>query len=289
MPGSVGAAKESGRMRRSIPLLTALSAAIAAPVCAQPAPRTLEASYSLSFWDVNFGHIQYADTLKGNSYSASAHFETAGMLGFFWKSVIDATADGDVDAHAVSPALYDSYSRTRDRPLQRVKLTYENSDATVLFDPPVDLIRFPVAREDRKDAIDPMSALISMLVGGSADAKTPCGAGAQVFDGRRRYDVRFTYVKDERLSLGHGLYDGGAHLCELHFVPIAGYPQRLVMERRDPPKMFADFIDLPATGTPNGRYVVPVKVWAELSLGTVTATLDTIKLDNSALGTAAKS
>jgi len=271
----------------AIPLLAALLAGVALPASAQPAPRTLEASYSLSFWDVDFGHIEYSDTLKGNSYSASAHFETAGMLGFFWKSVIDATADGGVEAHAVSPALYDSYSRYRDRPLQQVKLTYENNDATVLFDPPVDLIRFPVTREDRKGAIDPMSALISMLV--AADAKTPCGAGAQIFDGRRRYDVRFTYVKDERLSLGHGLYDGDAHLCELHFVPVAGYPQRLVMQRRDPPKMFADFIDLPAAGTPNGRYVVPVKVWAELSLGAVTATLDTIKLDNAPLGTAAKS
>ncbi len=106
---------------RKIPCLLVMLLA-AAPAWADPAPpRTLEASCSLSFWDVNFGHIQYADTLKGNSYSASAHFETAGMLGFFWKSVIDATADGGVDAHAVSPALYDSYSRTRDRPLQQVK------------------------------------------------------------------------------------------------------------------------------------------------------------------------
>jgi hypothetical protein len=51
------------------------------------------------------------------------------------------------------------------------------------------------------------------------------------------------------------------------------------MDRRDPPKMFADFIDLAETGTPNGRYVMPVKVWAELSLGTVTATMDTIRVD----------
>jgi hypothetical protein len=43
--------------------------------------------------------------------------------------------------------------------------------------------------------------------------------------------------------------------------------------------MFADFVDVAETGTPNGRYVVPVKVWAELSLGTVTATLDSLKLE----------
>ena len=252
----------------------------AAPAWADPAPpRTLEASYSLSFWDIDFGHVQYSDALKGDSYSARAHFETRGMMGFFWKSIIDAAAEGGVDAHAVSPTVYDSHSRTRDRPLQQVKLTYEKDESSVYFDPPVDLIRFPVTREQQKGAIDPMSALISILAGVSADSKAPCGTGAQVFDGRRRYDVQFSYVKDEKLSPDHGLYQGNAHLCELHFVPVAGYPQRLVMQRSDPPKMFADFVDVAETGTPNGRYVLPVKVWAEMSLGTVTANLDTIKLD----------
>ena len=37
--------------------------------------------------------------------------------------------------------------------------------------------------------------------------------------------------------------------------------------------------DVAETGAPNGRYVVPVKIWAELSLGTVTATLDSLKLE----------
>src|SRR6185312_4334616 len=252
----------------------------ATPAFAQVPPRTLDVSYSLSFWGIDFGHIQYSDTLKGNSYAAKGHFETQGMVGFFWKSLIDATANGAVSASGVSPAIYDSHSRTRDRPLQQVKLTYGNDAPSVFFDPPVDPIRFPVAKELQKDAVDPMSALVSMLVGASATADAPCGTGAHVFDGRRRYDVRFTYVRDEKLKWSGG--QSNAHLCELHFVPIAGYPQRLIMERRDPPKMFADFIDVAETGTPNGRYVMPVKVWAELSLGTVTAILDTITVDGQA-------
>jgi hypothetical protein len=37
--------------------------------------------------------------------------------------------------------------------------------------------------------------------------------------------------------------------------------------------------DAAETGTPNRRHVVPVKIRAELSLGTVTATLDSLKLE----------
>jgi hypothetical protein len=262
-------------MRKTPLLLLMLLAATQA--FAQPAPRTLEARYTLSFWDIAFGHIQYSDTLKGDSYAAQAHFETQGMVGFFWKSVIDATANGGVNAEGALPGAYDSYSRYRDHPLQRVRLTYADGAPSVFFDPPIDPIRFPVPKDQQKDAIDPMSALISMLVGAGGASKTPCGADARVFDGRRRYDVRFTYLREEKLSVGS--YQGSGHLCELHFVPIAGYPQRLIMERRDPPKMFADFVDAAETGTPNGRYIVPVMVWAELSLGTVTATLDSLKLD----------
>lgn len=269
-------------MRKALYPIVAFAAVQAVPAFADPTASSLEASYSLSFWDVGFGHLRYSETLRANSYSARAHFETQGMLGFFWKSIIDATADGGVGAHAVSPALYDSHSRYRDRPLQEIKLTYQKDESSVYFDPPIDQIRFPVTREQRKGAIDPMSALIAMLTGASADAKAPCGTGVQIYDGRRRYNVQFAYVKDERLTLDHGLYQGSAHLCELHFVPIAGYPQRLVMQRRDPPKMFADFVDVTETGAPNGRYVLPVKVWAELSLGTVKATLDTIKIDGTA-------
>lgn len=264
-------------MRKTLFLSVALLTAAAGPALAQANSHSLEVSYTLSFWGVHFGQLQYSEILKGNAYSARAHFETGGAVGFVWKSIIDGTADGNLDAHHVSPSLYDSYSRYRDHPLQRVKLTYANDDPSVFFDPPIELTRFPVSKEEQKDAVDPMSALIGILMGASADSHAPCGTGAQIFDGRRRYDVKFSYVKDEKLSLDSGL-QANAHLCELHFVPIAGYPQRLVMERRDPPKMFADFIEIAETGTPNGRYVVPAKVWADLSLGTASATLDAITM-----------
>ena len=46
--------------------------------------------------------------------------------------------------------------------------------------------------------------------------------------------------------------------------------------------MFADFVDVPAANTPSGRYVVPVKLWAPMTLGTMTVALDTIKVDGAA-------
>jgi hypothetical protein len=75
-------------MRKTRLLLLMLLAGT--PAFAQATPRALDAHFTLSFWGIGFGHIQYSNTLKGDAYAAGAHFETQGMVGFFWKSIIDA-------------------------------------------------------------------------------------------------------------------------------------------------------------------------------------------------------
>jgi len=100
----------------------------------------------------------------------------------------------------------------------------------------------------------------------------------QVFDGRRRYNVSFTYKKDEPVKLPNGLFEGTAHLCQIHYDQVAGYKQKIVKEGKSLPDMFVDFAEIPAPGTPNGHVVVAVKLWASLTLGTVTAAMDELKV-----------
>jgi Protein of unknown function (DUF3108) len=256
--------------------------ALREPALAQP-NRTngpLEISYAVTFWDIPIGHTDYEGTLSANSYSAKAHFETGGVIGVFWKSVVNATVSGSIIAHAIVPSLYESDSQNHDRPLQQVKMTFANGQSSVFADPPYDTRKYPVSEEQKRGAVDPMSALTSIF-SGAGDAKTPCGSGAEVFDGRRRYNLSFTYVKDEAVKLGNGLFNGNAHLCEIHYDAIAGYPQRDAMAWQTSARIFGDFIEIPAPGLPDGRYVVPVKLWSVRSLGTMTVTLDRIRVDGS--------
>jgi hypothetical protein len=257
------------------------TAALAIPVASDPARAgsTLDISYMVTFWSIPIGYTDYESTFTANSYTAKAHFETGGVIGLFWKSVIDTTVNGSIDAQSISPTIYDSYSQNHNRPLQRVKVTFENNNPTTFADPPYDTGKYPVSEAQKKGAVDPMSAITLILTGARADEKPPCGNGVQVFDGRRRFDVRFTYLKDEVVKLGRRLFNGNAHLCEMHYDAIAGYPQSNVMEWQTSPKMFADFVDVPALGAPSERYVVPVKLWSVRSLGTISVTLETIKID----------
>jgi hypothetical protein len=268
-------------MNRPTPRLLAIAAALtmAMPAAGQAAPGALSLGYTMAFWGIPFGHTDYEGVVGGNAYNAKAHFETSGIVSVFWKSTIDATANGALGAHAIQPAIYDSYAQDRNKPMERVKVTFGPGTPVTLAEPAYDTTTYPVTDEQKKEGVDPMSAVTSIIAGVRADARNPCGTGARIFDGRRRYDVVFTYVKDEPVQLDDKLFNGTAHLCQIHYNQIAGYKQKIIDEGKNLPQMFADFADVPAAGAPNGHYVVAVKLWAPYGLGTVTVTLNNLKID----------
>ncbi len=266
------------------------AATMTAPAAAADAPQsTLDVAYTVAFWAVPFGHTRYEGKIAANSYDAKMHFETGGVVSVFWSSTIDANVNGKIAAHTVTPTIYDSYSQDHNSKKQRVKVSFADGNATLFADPPFKTNKYPVSEEQKKGAIDPMSAITQILTGVKADAKNPCGTGAQVFDGRRRYDVTLTYVKDEPVKLTNGQFNGTAHLCQLHYNQIAGFKQKIVAEGKALPPMFADFADVASEGAPSGHYVILVKAWSTLSLGTVTVTLDSAKVDGKTPFTSVKS
>jgi hypothetical protein len=254
-----------------------LAAALAATPALAAAPGTLDVGYSIAFWSVPFGHTDYQAKFTDGGYDAKSHFETSGIVSFFWNSKIDASANGKIGEHSITPALYDSYSTDHNSKLQRVKLTYGKDVPETFADPAYKTNKYPVTDEQKKNTVDPMSAITTILSGVRADAKNPCGTAVQVFDGKRRYDVVFSYVKDEPLKLDNGLYSGNAHQCMVHYNEIAGYKQKIIAEGKKLPPMYADFIDV--AGGPSGHYVIAAKLWAATGWGTVTAELSDLKIN----------
>jgi hypothetical protein len=113
-------------------------------------------------------------------------------------------------------------------------------------------------------------------------AASPCGTSAPVFDGRRRYNIEFTDLRDEPVKLENGLFTGKAHLCQLHYNQIAGFKPKILKEGRELPPAFAWLAEIPSPSAPHGHYLVPLKLWASTGFGTVTATLTQLKVDDNA-------
>lgn len=265
------------------------TASVSGSGVAAPA-HTLSVAYDMRFWFIPFGHTTYRGIFQNGTYQVSSYFKTSGLVSVFWQAEIDAGSSGRVEPHAVKPYIYDSYYRRGSEKKQRVKLTYRpDAPPDLLAVPKYNTAKYPVSDKEQEDGLDPMSAVTLIFSGVKADAKNPCGTVAPVFDGRRRYDIEFTYVKDEPVKLDNGVYSGPAHLCHLHYKQIAGYKPKMLKEGSTWPTIFAEIADIPATGAPDGRYVVPVKLWADTSWGRVTVELSQLKTEEAGGDSSSKS
>ena len=240
-------------------------------------------NYSIAFLGIAFGHTEYDIRINHSSYRTSSHFETSGIVSAFWLATIDATAAGQFAASGIAPAEYDSHYRRGEKKHQRVKLTYSSGATPVLLaDPPYNTSKYPVTDAQKKEGVDPLSAATSLLAAAHETDSNPCGTLAAVFDGRRRYNIEFTYLRDEPVKLANGLFTGKAHLCQLHYNQIAGFKPKILKEGRAMPPAYAWVAEIPSTSAPRGHYLVPLKLWASTGFGTVTATMTQLKVENSA-------
>ncbi|HEX4077340.1 MAG TPA: DUF3108 domain-containing protein [Rhizomicrobium sp.] len=249
------------------------------PFASSPAPPagTIGIAYSIAFWGISFGQTDYEGKFADGGYTANSRFETSGLVSLFWQASINASAAGHIAPQTLAPTQYDSYFRRGNAKNERVRVIFDQNGAETFADPPYDMTKYPVTAAEKREAVDPMSAVTLVLAGIRADHANPCGTVAPVFDGRRRYDIEFAFVKDEPVTLGH-LYTGPAHLCRLRYRQIAGFKPKILKEGAAFPPIFAEFADIPAAGAPNGHYVVALKLWARVDWGTVTAQLTELRV-----------
>ncbi|MGH6888609.1 MAG: DUF3108 domain-containing protein [Rhizomicrobium sp.] len=243
----------------------------------QRAPASIGVAYRIAFWGIPFGATSYEGRFADGAYAASSHFETSGIVSLFWQATIDATASGRIGAGMLAPVRYDSFYRRGSSKNERVLVTYDAGRVATFADPPYDTNKYPVSEAQKREAVDPMSAITLVLAGVKADRANPCGTVAPVFDGRRRYDITFSFVRDEPAKVGN-LFSGTAHLCRVHYTQIAGFKPKILKEGAAFPPIYGTFADIQAAGAPNGRYVVALKLWADLGWGTVTATLTRLQI-----------
>jgi hypothetical protein len=225
-------------------------------------------AYSIAFWGIPFGQTSYQARFANDGYAASSHFETSGIVSLFWQATIDASASGHVTSASLTPGKYDSFYRRGDTKKERVEVTFDGRGATTSADPPYDTTKYPISDAEKRQAADPMSAITLVLAGVHVDQSNPCGTVAPVFDGRRRYNIEFSYLHDEPVNLG-ALYHGPAHLCRLHYKQIAGFKPKILKEGAAFPPIYGDFADVSSPGAPDRRYLVPLKLWASVNWGTV--------------------
>ena len=241
---------------------------------APPASR-LEMAMTLYAGGITMGHMDIDAALRGTEYHAVSNMQTSGVVNAFWQSQIQATASGKLAGKGFAPGLYDSFDTGRSGKRQQVSLTFETGAPRLYADPAYATTGYEVKPQDIQNTLDPLSAVTFIFSGISQNI---CGVTVPVFDGRRRYDIEMTRIKDVDIRLDNGLYQGKAVQCDVRYRQIAGFRPNVLKANESFPLIHAWFVRVPSSVT--GRdYTVPVRVWADTKYGVLAMLATSLKVD----------
>jgi len=253
----------------------AAAAATMTLAAAQPAEAQgrLDARYSATLSGIPIGKGAWVIDIADKQYTAAASGATAGLLRVFAAGQGSGASRGFMVGGTPVPASF-AASITSNKKTEDIRMTLGSGnvkDFEITPRPTPDPQRVPVTEAHRRGVSDPMTASLLRVPGnGNPVGPQACQRTVSVFDGRIRYNLRFSYKRMEQVKADKG-YAGPAVVCAIYFVPVAGYiPSRMAI------KYLARQRDMEAWLTPvaGTRVLVPfrVSVPTPLGLGVVQAT-----------------
>ena len=240
---------------------------------------TIQMAMTLYAGGVTLGKVDLNTTIRGDQYHSVSNLQTGGVVNAFWQSEIQATSTGTVAPKNFHPGLYDSFYTGRSDKKQEVSLTYDGTGPVRLYaDPPYSTTGYEVTPDQQKGTFDPLSTITYLVSGFGTDASNPCGLTLPVFDGRRRYNIEVTKIKDTTVSMDNGLYKGKAVLCQIKYRQLAGFKPKVLKEGASFPVINAWVAVFPSAIT--GRnYTVPLRIWADTTYGVIAGVATMVKID----------
>ena len=200
------------------PFAVALAVACLPPAAvAQDPSRAVEASYHVYARGIRAGEFTFRFTQNGDSYAASAERRITGALRVVAGDSQDYqySVEGTVEDGRLIPSYYRHSGGRRGRV---VESRFTPDDIVTTADPPMGMGEPPATQEQKRGALDQLSAIAAMIV---AEGEV-CERTLPVFlDGRSRFD--FVMHPDGVVELDERAYEGQAHRCRVDYQPIAGF------------------------------------------------------------------
>lgn len=185
----------------------------------------LEARYKLSLGGLELGRAAFLIEVDEAGYTASGSARLTGMVQAISSGRGAAGARGAIERGALVPRSFAMEAET-DRKSEAIKLTMSGAAVTdMTVEPPVDQApdRIPVTDKDKRNTLDPMSAILVMVPGTDAPVSAKaCERVLSIFDGRQRYDIELSFERMEDVKAERG-YSGPSVVCRVAYRPVSGH------------------------------------------------------------------
>lgn len=260
-----------------------------APAAARAAPATAEAiriRYAVSLIGLPIGTAIISGWVAPTDYRVELSTRLSGLASLLSSSRGAATATGVLSGSRALPATYATTSanaqQSRTIRMAMKAGTVQDVDISPPFDPYI--TRVPVTAADKRNIVDPLSALV-MTVPGTADLAGPaaCDRTVPVFDGATRFDLALTYAGTRHVQ-NRG-FNGTVAVCTVRYVPISGHradgrATQFMADNKDIEVWLA-----PVAGT---RVVFPFRISVLTLLGTVVIEAEEFAADQTARAATAR-
>ncbi|MCH8521024.1 DUF3108 domain-containing protein [Glycocaulis sp.] len=236
-------------------------------------PAGLVVQYSGSLFMIPVANIAISAVWPGETYSATAVFQSGGLLRWFDDTNIEAGVSGYVQENELAPWRYQHLNHASGKG-RIVGIDFVEGRAVPDVEPPFGSMGDPPASdEEREGAVDPISGILSMMLAAPATANgNICSGRVPIFDGRARYNLRLENGGMSDVSTR--AYRGEAMVCRAYVEPISGY--------EDGKRPTEDDTARPVTMwlAPIEGLWVPVRYRANTRIGNLTINAVRLSVDN---------
>lgn len=238
--------------------------AVTGPAAAAPAPLRL----GLEIYAAGL-HALSVDAeirIDGAHYEGVASTRTRGLLDLMFGYRGELRSRGTVQSDGTRPLRHTAGSRSRFS-TSDVEITYRADGEVSTRLIPRDEDDDPIPDRLRRDTLDPLSAFVALARRGTAEET--CRGVVRVFDGRRRFDLEFSYLGSDSLAPNsYAFYAGPAGHCRARYRRVE--KDGSYRPSKDPRRPPAEVWLAPLGG--DGA-LVPVRIEAETRWGRMIAHL----------------
>ena len=238
---------------------------IARPASAETWPAVVRAVYDVNFNGFNVGTFEFESQAEQESYTLIGNAKLSILLGTFsWDGF--TRSFGSIVDQSPKPAAF-SFDFKSSAKSGSTRMEFADGGVTEIKNLPVTPNKgeaIPVREQHLKGVLDPLSAIMAMSRGTSAN---PCERRVPIFDGKERFDLVLspkgeTKITEQQPSGQPGM----AHVCRVRYLPIAGHKVD-----SDTKYMAAnDAIEVMLRPIPSANVFVPYQVTIPTMAGTAT-------------------
>jgi hypothetical protein len=255
--------------RFGAPLLLTALLGLAAPA---HAATVADAAYVVNLGGNIIANAKFHFADDGSAYSLSLDANVSGVASLVASGIARADSAGAVTGDGLRSSSFDLLTRSGGEDFT-IRVQYQQAAVTAfVIDPPItnNIDRIPVERKQLSGVND---FLASFIRKGGMD-RGLCDYKARIFTGVERFDLAFSFAKDDVATSKRTGYQGPVVLCNVKYQPISGHytTSEITNSLAEDDRILVWFAPMGDSG-----YAIPYRVLLTTSMGDLSMVLTSLK------------